>query len=508
MMSRTALSSTSWPVACVAIGLLAGCDADVGLSTYDTPPSATISEPGAKTVGDEGTSVDFVGRVADDADVSQLIVEWESDLDGVLSGGDVDAEGLARLTTANLSAGAHAVTLSAVDASGGIGRDTVSVTIIDQPEAPQVTIVRPIAGEKLLEDDPYDFVILVEDAHDAPEDLIAEIGSDREGRCTASLGAGTHLLTAVAIDLDGELGEATAYVDVQAADDVDDDLDGFTENQGDCNDDDDEVYPGQTEVPYDGVDNDCLDGDLVDQDGDGHAAEIVGGDDCDDLEELVAPSVPELPYDGVDNDCDPLTSDDDLDGDGSTGDVDCDDANPDESPDFAEIPYDGHDNDCDAATPDDDLDFDGFGIALDCADDDQDVNPAEDEIPYDEIDNDCDPATLDDDLDQDGFDHLVDCNDNDPTVNPSRVEQPYDGKDNDCNPNTLDDDLDEDGYPQASDCNDLDPLSNPGLTGYPRRRPRRRRSRHRQRLQRPRRGRVPGQPGGPVRRQGQRLHGR
>jgi hypothetical protein len=39
--------------------------------------------------------------------------------------------------------------------------------------------------------------------------------------------------------------------------DVDNDLDGYTENQGDCNDRDLSIYPGATEICDDTVDNDC-----------------------------------------------------------------------------------------------------------------------------------------------------------------------------------------------------------------------------------------------------------
>ena len=61
---------------------------------------------------------------------------------------------------------------------------------------------------------------------------------------------------------------------------LDFDLDGFSESQGDCNDEDPNISPLQQEIPYDGLDNDCnpetLDDDL-DQDG------YVSAEDCDDL---------------------------------------------------------------------------------------------------------------------------------------------------------------------------------------------------------------------------------
>ena len=43
---------------------------------------------------------------------------------------------------------------------------------------------------------------------------------------------------------------------VLTQDNVDDDNDGYSENQGDCDDTDSTVYPGATEV-CDGLDNDC-----------------------------------------------------------------------------------------------------------------------------------------------------------------------------------------------------------------------------------------------------------
>lgn len=132
-------------------------------------------------------------------------------------------------------------------------------------------------------------------------------------------------------------------------------------------------------------------------------------DDCEPTDST------EVPFDGVDNDCDPGTPDDDLDGDGHPADSDCDDGQASINPSAAEVPYDGIDNDCDPATDDDDLDGDGFALGADCDDEDAAINPAATETPFDGLDNDCEPETLDDDADGDGIGVTDDCDDAEPS---------------------------------------------------------------------------------------------
>ena len=81
--------------------------------------------------------------------------------------------------------------------------------------------------------------------------------------------------------------------------------DGSVGNSSDCDDSDGDSHPGGTEVAYDGRDNDCLDGDLVDADLDGATASAAGGDDCDDQDPSVYPGASETWDNGAtDNDCD------------------------------------------------------------------------------------------------------------------------------------------------------------------------------------------------------------
>ncbi len=145
------------------------------------------------------------------------------------------------------------------------------------------------------------------------------------------------------------------------------DCDGFSEADGDCDDSTALVYPGATEIPYDGRDNDCAgDGDLNDLDQDGYVgANADGGDDCDDNNAEVYPGAPEICYDGIDQDCAgdvELENNNDCDGDGHIGRgqdaTDCDDTNADVNPEAEEIWYDGIDQNCDQL---DDFDQDGDG---------------------------------------------------------------------------------------------------------------------------------------------------
>jgi hypothetical protein len=229
----------------------------------------------------------------------------------------------------------------------------------------------------------------------------------------------------------------------------DNDEDGYVASD-DCDDNDAAVNPGEDEIWYDGVDQDC-DGNDADQDGDGFPLP----EDCDDEDARVNPGETETWYDGVDQDCD--GRDDDQDGDGYTRAEDCDDEVATAHPGGAEVWYDGIDQDCDGN--DDDQDGDGFALTDDCNDEDAAVNPDATETWYDGIDQDCDGN--DTDQDGDGFSWFEDCDDEDASVNPDATETWYDGIDQNCD-GANDDDQDSDGFEVSADCDDEDASVNPG----------------------------------------------
>jgi len=67
---------------------------------------------------------------------------------------------------------------------------------------------------------------------------------------------------------------------------VDEDQDGFSSG-ADCDDSDPTVFPGATDLAYDGVNQDCSLGSDYDQDSDGLDSVDYGGEDCDDLDPSV-----------------------------------------------------------------------------------------------------------------------------------------------------------------------------------------------------------------------------
>jgi len=297
----------------------------------------------------------------------------------------------------------------------------------------------------------------------------------------------------------------------------------------DCDDTSSLARPGGTELPGDGIDQDCNGADLcyADIDGDGYrsssggtvestdmdctdtgeATSSVPATDCDDTNATVNPGATEVPANGVDNDCNGfeicyVDADDDgysdpagttvvstdMDcsdsGEGSSSEplTDCDDNDASRNPGQPEIILDGLDQDCDNLDGCyADVDLDGYAASdgstvgtvdtdcsdageadstvpqTDCDDSNSSINPGASETIGDGSDYDCDGTEICyADADEDGYRDEAggtvsssdtdcddtgealasadadDCDDTDASVYPGGTDQDYDGIDSDC----------------------------------------------------------------------------
>jgi hypothetical protein len=412
----------------VLISLVIGCGSDKAVSVHNSAPAATITSPTEGMTYYAGDLIIFKGVVSD-AQTSNdgLVVTWDTDKEGLLSDEALaDIDGITQFSVGDLTPGeTHAVTLRVVDEGGKSASDTVVIEVRDADvvveDSPRVTVLapHPSGSDSPWEADiPFQFEVAIQDDVDPPtlititvslidedgevlEDLCSTLGTagggddgSGYGICEAALSAGNHHIGFSAVDTEGYIGTATSELKVISGDQVDNDGDGYTGLEGDCDDTDEDVHPGAFEL-VNGVDDDC-DGIIddgtsaYDDDGDGYS-EDAG--DCNDADASIYPYATEV-CDGVDNDCNGLTDGSDatdgttyyrdLDADGygdwgssitscdpvpgyTTDATDCDDTAIDAHPGATEV-CDGIDNNCDGFT--DEEGADGCSVWYEDSDDD------------------------------------------------------------------------------------------------------------------------------------------
>jgi hypothetical protein len=116
---------------------------DAVFTVANQAPTVEIVEPESGLVATVGQAIGLVA-LAYDADSGSLDgaqVQWYSSLDGLLGTGS-------RCNTAGLSAGPHVITAIANDNMGGVGADTIQVTVYEPgalPPQPDVLAVGPMA---------------------------------------------------------------------------------------------------------------------------------------------------------------------------------------------------------------------------------------------------------------------------------------------------------------------------------------------------------------------------
>jgi len=505
----------------ISLALL-GCT-EIGLSDTSKGPVLDLVLPVDGGQFDPSTPVEVCGSIEYSGDLSTLAAVVATDRDGILAtsgfspcpGGDLGVE-------VQLSDASQVLSMTVTDVQGRTSTDSVSLQPLANT-APRCEVLLPADGALLPADEAVDLSVRVEDDEGGLIELSVESTADGVLDTTTvdansnlslslDLGAGPHDLLLTVQDDREDTGVCVLSVELVECTDgpldtCDDDGDGFSELDGDCDDSDFTVFPDADEVPDDGVDQDCnlVDATIcfVDSDGDGWGgiATTIALDgvcdtqdgeadddlDCDDGEPTIYPGAPEVVADGIDQDCDGSDSTDcfeDLDGDGwgtltpvpsadadclDPGEApqsgDCDDTDPGIHPAVAEVPDDGIDQDCsgsDTVSCFVDSDGDGVGTSTPTLATDGSCDPSQQEAP---VDGDCDDTL--------------------PTVYPGAPEVIGDGTDQDCNgADSIEcfEDLDQDSWGNPSvvvvavdgscdlsdfeadrggDCDDSAPLVNP-----------------------------------------------
>lgn len=242
---------------------------EVGYGSGEGAPTVIFVGPseGAEVPGSEPLTV--VGTVTDEEQPWETVeVTLTSSRDGNLWLGNPASTGTVTIGDLLLSVGSHVLTLLAEDEDGNVGSASVNVEVLDDGR-PAVAITSPATGsifdlaevislQGTVSDDTTDTELL-EVAWRSDRDGLLATGTPDSSGFTATgvvLSEGVHTVTLSALDGEGQEGSASIVLTVQDPLAVDDDHDGYSENDGDCDDADSSRYPGAPEY-CDAVDNDC-----------------------------------------------------------------------------------------------------------------------------------------------------------------------------------------------------------------------------------------------------------
>lgn len=140
-LSYTNLSANQHNISLLVMDDLgATCTATVSVLVGNAP-TVTISSPIDSMVFSVGDTIDFMASASDSEDiVTDLALEWSSDIDGVLYTGTPDVQGLSVFSSNTLQAGVHQIAIQTTDTMGLTGQDSVSIRVNTPPVLGSITL--------------------------------------------------------------------------------------------------------------------------------------------------------------------------------------------------------------------------------------------------------------------------------------------------------------------------------------------------------------------------------
>lgn len=208
-----------------AFGL--GCASEKAITTYNNPPTASITSHSDGAELYEGVVVNLIGQVADTNHAeSDLLVRWSSDVRELCPETNASADGAVSCQV-SFEEGEQEIRLQVIDPEGEAVISTTSITVIPT-QAPTVEILSPTIDGGYYSDQLILFSALITDEEDGADDLSYTWSSNLDGDLpiTAPLDAdgmvnqylnlstGQHAISLVAEDTAGKRTTQTVAITV------------------------------------------------------------------------------------------------------------------------------------------------------------------------------------------------------------------------------------------------------------------------------------------------------
>ncbi|MCP4793595.1 MAG: hypothetical protein GY882_09740, partial [Actinomycetia bacterium] len=220
-------------------------------------PVVTLVGPSDGSEHPDGDLLTVVATATDSDQAWETLEAWViSGADGTLWTGNPGSNGAIEVEVGPPSQGTYLIEVLVQDADGQTGSASAEITVFEDGR-PDVEILSPTDGgevdgtagvllEGLVEDDLDDADIVAVKWSSDVDGLFYEGFPDSKGNTVvqADLAMGQHVVSLTGTDSDGKSGAHTIEFEVYDPLDRDDDYDGYTENEGDCDDGDSTLSPG------------------------------------------------------------------------------------------------------------------------------------------------------------------------------------------------------------------------------------------------------------------------